>query len=307
MDIACTLFEKHFHLGLAILLNSLFHSGFKGKFIAGYRGNLPLWVKELENGPQGTWKIGEGFLLELWPIDTDSHFTHFKPSFFLEIFLRENPDNLFYFDPDIVLKAPWSFMREWVSYGISVCQDVNNCMPANHPVKLAWKKTAKDMGLAIFRESDFFYNGGYVALRGIQKDFFSLWEKIIKTVWTTEELKHFFAPGRESRLNPFCIADQDAFNLALMVTEHSISTVGPDGMDFIHGGSIMSHAIGPLKPWFKNFTLSALQGVPPSKTDKLFWRFAELGPIRPFSSGKLRSKKIDLTIGKIFGRFLRRT
>ncbi|MDD3147207.1 MAG: hypothetical protein PHD82_07895 [Candidatus Riflebacteria bacterium] len=308
MRIACSLFEKHFHYGLAILLNSLFHAGFKGKFIAGYRGSLPFWIKKLQPGAKkDSYFLSENFTLEFMNLETPYHFTHFKPSFFNKILEEETAESLFYFDPDIILKAHWAFMTDWVSNGIAVCQDVNSCMPSNHPIKCSWKNTALKMGLKINRESDFFYNGGFVALNSSQKDFFQLWEKLIKTVWTEDELKFFSPPSRASRLNSFCIADQDALNLALMITEHPISTIGPEAMDFIHGGKIMSHAIGQAKPWTKNFFLAAINGAPPTKADKLFWEFAGKGPIKPFSQNQIRKKKLDLLAGKIIGRFIRRT
>lgn len=308
MNIACTLFEKDFHLGLAALLNSLAASGFVGKFIAGYRGKIPFWVSKLKQGVLlDTFEVSPEFKIQFKLIETEFHFTHFKPQFFLEIFEEEDVDKLFYFDPDITLRAPWKFMLDWVDHGIPLCQDVIPIMPTNHPVKQVWKKTAKNLGLTIFRETDVFYNAGFVGIKKEQKDFLELWAKIIDKVWSKEELKEFCPANRKTRLEPFFIADQDAFNLATMVTSHEVSTVGPESMDFVPGGSIMSHAIGASKPWNKNFTISALMAIPPTRADKFFWIYAEKGPIKPFSTGKLKLKKIDLLIGSIIGRFMRRS
>ena len=52
--------------------------------------------------------------------------------------------------------------------------------------------------------------------------------------------------------------------------------MGQDGMDFQFGGGgyVMSHAAGGVKPWKKNYVLSALNGIKPSIADKAFWQNA---------------------------------
>jgi hypothetical protein len=92
-----------------------------------------------------------------------------------------------------------------------------------------------------------------------------------------------------------------------MVTTDPLSTVGPDGMDFIPGGMIMSHATVPqVKPWRKQLIRSALQGMPPSLTDKLFWQHTQK-PIQVYSPSTLRWKQLTLKVGAAIGRFIRRS
>ena len=103
----------------------------------------------------------------------------------------------------------------------------------------------------------------------------------------------------------FYNADQDVLNAALMACEVDVSLVGKEGMDFIPGGYIMSHAIGKAKPWRKQMLKSALGGQPPTLADKSFWENVET-PIQLWPSGSLLFRKLDLTVASALGRLLRR-
>ena len=91
-----------------------------------------------------------------------------------------------------------------------------------------------------------------------------------------------------------------------MLTHAPISTVGPEGMDFIPGGTIMSHATVPnVKPWRKKLILSALEGSSPTMTDRMYWQHAQT-PIKLYSSAMFFWKRFDLRCGSAIGRFISR-
>jgi hypothetical protein len=105
---------------------------------------------------------------------------------------------------------------------------------------------------------------------------------------------------------PYLYGDQTYLNVALMLTDYPLSTVGPDGMDFIPGGTIMSHATVPnVKPWRKKLIISALEGSPPTITDKLYWRYSQT-PIQLYSQAKITWQKFEILCGSALGRFIHR-
>ena len=100
--------------------------------------------------------------------------------------------------------------------------------------------------------------------------------------------------------------DQDLMNLALMLTPHPISAVGPEGMDFTPGGYVMSHSAGDTKSWRKNFLWEALNGRAPSRTDKEFFRYTQ-SPIKIYSGSQLATRRASVMVGSAIGRFYRRS
>ena len=100
--------------------------------------------------------------------------------------------------------------------------------------------------------------------------------------------------------------DQDALNVAAMVSESPISPMDQDGMDFQHGGGgyVMSHAMGGQKPWKKRFLKTLLtRGSPPSRADRQYFRHVE-HPIRLYPSATLAQKRFFLLSASYLGRFM---
>jgi hypothetical protein len=104
----------------------------------------------------------------------------------------------------------------------------------------------------------------------------------------------------------FCKTDQDAMNVAAMVSESPISAMGQDGMDFQHGGGgyVMSHAAGGVKPWRKKMlSRMLLKADQPSRADKKFYSSVQ-HPIQVFSNAGYFLRKLDLMLASAIGRYI---
>ena len=212
-------------------------------------------------------------------------------------------EQLFYFDPDIVIKCRWGFFEEWVTQGIALCGDVNYSMSPDHPIRKGWKDFALQKGYTINRTLDSYYNGGFLGVKREQLSALKLWKKLIGQVeGESGDLRHWRSLDRSHR---FMSANQDTLNLMVMITEFPISTVGPDGMDFIPGGYIMSHAIGTPKPWNKKYIRSALGGSAPTAPEKEYWKNVEI-PLRIYSPLALSVHQFRVRLAAAIGRFIRR-
>src|SRR4051812_25512698 len=111
----CTLFEDHYHNGVAALINSLYKNGFRGDFYAGYRGTLPTWAGKAVESSILQWsgakslKVAEGLNIHFLPVTTNFHFAHYKPDFMLALMnSNTQPDFVAYFDPDIINLCNWA-------------------------------------------------------------------------------------------------------------------------------------------------------------------------------------------------------
>ena len=294
----CTLFEGHYHLGVGALINSLHASGFSGRVICGYRGAEPAWAAAAR-GMKG--EIDVRFV----QVSTDVHFTHYKPKFMRECWTEQCPDaqQLYYFDPDIVVKAPWSVLARWAADGVALCEDVNPYLPSRHPYRLAWADFLRAKNQTSVRPLDRYYNAGFIGLPREHMHLLEVWSQIVD--YAQAEI------GSLTQIkvnNPNALLhtpDQDALNMALMVVDVPINGAGPEGMDFTTGGHLLSHAIGGRKPWRGGFFSDALRGRPPGTAQKLFFRFAEK-PLRLFPAAQLARLRLSLRSGALLGRMYRR-
>ncbi len=309
----CTLFEKHFHYGLAGLTNSLCQKGFRGNIYAGYRGTLPDWCSSAKDNPALAWQGAKTFdvmddvKIHFLPLETKYHLTNYKPDFMLQ--LMEGPakssDSLAYFDPDIVLKCNWSFYERWMSYGVGLVHEIiANDMTPNHPIRKIWEEVIEKAGLKPTRILYSYINGGFCGVNKKYIEYIRVWKKIMET-----GIEHYnMAPDKfmpTDRTDPFFASDQDAMNIAAMCCESPISELGPDAMDFIHGGWTMSHAVGGHKPWKKNFIKFAFMGSTPSLPDRAYWQYVD-GPIKFYSKGYIKVKRISILIATLMCRFYKR-
>lgn len=303
----CTLFEGHYHYGLGALVNSLCRHGFHGEIYAGYRGDIPLWaspIKEVNGCAE--FEVAPEVNIRFLKMETKAHFTNIKPEFMLQLWEQHCPeaDALFYLDPDIIIKCRWTFFEEWVRCGVALCEDVNSPFYANHPVRRQWECLAASRGLKLQKPVDIYVNGGFVGVHRSEQEFLRIWK-------AAQEVVEEHVGGRErmnisDRTYVFQKTDQDALNMALMFSDCPTSILGKEGMDFIHGGYTMSHAVGSSKPWRKRMTLEALKGRPPSLADKAY-RNNTQHPIQLYSPLQLFWKRMDLRCGAAIGRFIRRS
>jgi hypothetical protein len=224
----------------------------------------------------------------------------------LDLWQNHCPDAnaLFYFDPDIVIKCRWQFFEEWAGFGVAVCRDMNGDMPDSHPLRQMWRQILSPLGISFARPMDLYVNGGFVGVTKPQKDFLTLWQnvqsKMVQCGVTQDAL------GVGDRTFPFTCRDQDALNIACMAHTGDLSAVGADGMDFQPGGGgyIMSHAAGGVKPWRKAFVKTLFtRAQRPSLADRAFFQNLD-GPLRPFSPGVLKRKRLDFLTACALGRYL---
>jgi len=295
----CTLFEGDYHLGAAALLNSLHCSGFTGTFVCGYRGARPAWANRT---------AALAPLQVRWVEVTASiHLTNYKPVFMRACLHIHTPTAtaVGYLDPDIVVKAPWPVLNRWIdSDGVALCEDVNANFPAGHPYRFVWKEFFARHQLEPVRALERYYNAGFVAVTRGRGSLLDLWASLIelagRELGSLSVLKH---SGPEAL---FHTIDQDALNMALLFEEVPVHATGPEGMDFLPGGHLLSHAAGGRKPWRGGFLREALSGRPPGTAHKQFHRFAN-SPVAAFSAGTLAWRRFELGAAAFLGRFYHRT
>ena len=304
----CTLFEGDYHYGVGALANSLYAHGFRGTIYAGHCGPLPPWVSEAKKFDAfAEFSPVEGLALRFIPLTTKIHLTNYKPDFMLEVWEKHCPQagSLSYFDPDIIIKCRWAFFEEWVRAGVAVCADVNPSMPANHPIRHAWKQFFKPRGIEFRRELETYFNGGFVGVSNDHRGFLILWKNLVEMIGgAVGGLEKMIVASRTGK---FYCPDQDALNIAAMASEAPISPMGQDGTDLQHGGGgyVMSHAAGGKKPWKKPFLRTVLlHAAPPSRADREFFRHVE-SPICLFPPWQCALKRFSLLTACFLGRFMR--
>jgi hypothetical protein len=240
-------------------------------------------------------------------LDTPIHFGNYKPWFMQSVFDRyPQAHKVTYMDPDIVCVAPFDWIETWSDGGPAVCGDVNWMMPADHPIRHAWVKIS---GRQPQRELNKYFNSGFLSVRRQDAGFLLLWADLIREVGAHDnplEGKGDIAEWRKGgRWMPFFSPNQDTLNLALMVWEGEVTTLGPDVMGFTAMG-VLPHALGSDKPWRKRYLRDALLGLAPRQVDKVFWSDVAQRPIRTYTGFHIALRRASLAAATIIGRFYRR-
>lgn len=307
MIVATTLAENKYFLGLSALLNSMVtHGKYIDKIVVGYREELPKWLPKLSPSKNGlSCILNSGIELELIEMKGNLHMVHEKPKwfrYFTEI-LEPDADEYFFFDSDIVIVNRMSFFGEWVKQGVAICEDVNYSMNRNHPIRKQWAEFAQDEDLSVQSEIDWYYNSGFLGWTKHTKAFLSDWERCFQILAKRSgDMKQFRV---NNRTHPVLSANQDSLNLAAMITELPVSTIGPEAMGFKNGMQLMSHPIGP-KPWNKKYIGDFLSGYPPRTSDLNYWGNINGSEFSPTNAILVSYKKFICKFLRGLGRFYQR-
>lgn len=311
-----TLFEGDYHYGVGVLINSLIRSGYTGQVYCGYKGNLPVWVKNqmsAENDDIPT-ICKNGIEIFFINIVSERNLTNYKPDFMLQVrnMFADNNTNIFFFDADIFLEAKWDFFEYWISLGCCLVIDGNSPLPYNAPLKSKWRSIFTKLGYSFVEKNDYHYNGGFVGFQAVQVWAIEAWKTIQEEMEKSVRLDLPISlvgekEYKRSRTFEFYLTDQDALNIVADINDLKISPIGPEAMGWKDPTDYMHHALGSHKPWKRGYTLRALRkGKKPTKLDYRYWNIATAGPIQLFSKTELMFIKLDLRIAKyacLLGRF----
>jgi hypothetical protein len=305
----CTLFEGHYHYGVAALVNSLAASGYEGTVWVGHRGALPSWILDHPDfdAVTGRLHVTSGLTLSAIELDPPISLNYYKPAFMREIFSTHEPacDAVVYLDPDLVVKCAWRDIEGWFEEdGIVLVEDVHGSLPSNHPKRLLWRLYFAGQGEVQRRSLERYYNSGFVGARRSHLHCIRAWERICERI-VAEVGVHRRQRKAGSPDDLFHSTDEDALNVALTLSDVHLNACGPEAMDFAPGGHHLSHAVGAAKPWQGRHLRRALRGQPPTVASCWYYRFAE-GPLSPFSALRLARRRFSLALALALGRLYQR-
>lgn len=331
----CTVFEGHYHKGVAGLTNSLQANGYEGIIWAGYKGQLPRWakleakenhaksvgttIKAKENhvgsvetiikieenyaGSVETMIVSNEITINFIKLADATFLPYCKPDFMLNVLQRmPELDNIFFFDCDIIVKCRFSYFEEWVECGIALCEDVNSPLPISHPLRFQWQNYFAKYGVSVERRDNYYVNGGFIGLKVGDKEILEHWRHAQNLMM--HELKEISSIGFKDRTNPFHRTDQDALNVAKDMTNRPLSIADGTAMDLSNYGFIMSHAVGNQKPWQKNWIAFVIKhGQRPTMTDRLFMNHITT-PLSIFTPRERFVKRWNLRVASALSRVL---
>lgn len=304
MIVFTTLAENKYFYGVSALINSIVKNGvYADKIVVGYRGDLPQWLPRLIKSKNGKSLIlKNGFIIDFVELQGDLHMVHEKPKWFnhLTNVLEPEASEYFFFDSDIVLINRMSFFGEWVRQGIAICEDVNYDMSVNHPIRKQWINLVKANNFSIRTLPSRYYNSGFLGWTKETIQFIKDWNDCSEILMEIAgDLKQFRV---NDRTNVVLSANQDSLNMAVMMTEVEVSTIGPEAMGFNNGLSLMLHPLGP-KPWDINFVMYFFRGISPRYADVEFWKHVNSSELKPFSEFYVRKKVFIIKSCKLLSRF----
>jgi hypothetical protein len=302
----CTVWEGDYHKGLATLVNSLAHTGFRGNVWAGYRGTLPEWSGASDRSAvRHTLSLPCGIELIFIRLDDGLHLSHYKPEWCLRVLneLDVQASGIYYFDPDIFVLTRWEFFEEWLQFGIACCEDHHLPLNSNHPMARRWQNFAVCSGFEIKHPAEATLNSGLVGVARTSASFLNVWQSVIDHGHRSFALASDLKSGE--RADILHNIDQDALNIATLVADQSVSRIGIDGMAFDRGEWLTLHATGK-KPWRRRVIRDLLMsGIVPDRALRLYWNFAE-GPLHAESASRVAIHRRLIPLAALAGRFYRR-
>jgi hypothetical protein len=305
-SIVCTLCEGTYWHGAAVLVNSLHEHGYRGMIHVGYKGDLPAWFRAAASSLNENQDGGGTLRIVTTPITTPRHMTNFKPDFLLQLAAQDavtGNDGIFYFDPDIVNKAPWAYYERWIRAGVALCEDVNSPMYARHPLRQQWREYYGLPAASAETEPFAYFNAGFVGLRAADLAFLETWKSYQDLAEQRGVNLCSWGQSGSSRAELFPKVDQDFMNVAAMTYPDRLTPMGKEGMDFVHGGQLMSHAIGRDKPWNTSYVRVVFSGRKPRLVDHQYWRYTQ-APIRAHSRVRQRFARLELVVAGALGRVI---
>lgn len=300
----CTLWEKDYHKGVGVLVNSLARAGYQGRVWAGYRGDLPPWAKSAVTQTEVDTSIlstGVGIDVVFKRIDSPVHFAQLKAGWMSQILDTHSPhsNGVYYFDPDIIVLASWRFFENWIRYGIAVCEDSHYPLNETHPIVQGWKEYARNLGYAYWNPKNVYLNSGMVGVARREAGFLNLWEKL------TDSVNHDFNQDNKLKIGDrsalFHGTDQDTLTLASYVSECPISYTGVDGMGFNRGLWLIQHEF-QRKTWRRRLFRDLLSGRGPDAASRLYWDLAG-SPIEVEVKAKRSFNRLAIPIAAGLNRF----
>ncbi|MBA3697326.1 MAG: hypothetical protein H0W78_00465 [Planctomycetes bacterium] len=307
LDVVCTLFEGHYAMGVAALINSLDAAGFTGVVCAGYRGAPPAWANRFPLHADGVARVvGDRVTLRLVELPPGPHLASYKPQFMLRTIDEWYPgtDRISYFDSDITLLCKWQMIRDWSDGAVALCGDLFDQVGNDHPLRHSWRRFFGERGIKLDRPRSCYINSGFIALPVALRSVLEQWVKMQDTIAITYGQADSLR--QHDRSFPFHNLDQDALNAALHTGDWPLSIAGKDAMGFVPGGYLLAHAIGKPKTWERHFLYDALRGLPPSAADKHYWEHVS-HPVALYSPFQLLLNRTRLRLAAGIGRFFRRT
>lgn len=302
-NVVTTLFENHYEYGVAALLNSLCQADFEGIVCIGYKGKRPFWMNQLKpkNGNANIFKLSEKVDIRFDELIVDMHFGYYKP-YYLKQMAEVYPQaqGCYYFDPDIVVLAKWSYFENWVQSGVALCQDSNyTLLYWNHPWRNKWRTDFSEFDKGIDKTLNVYINSGFIGVSPNNNELINRWITVNEKYSALGYPIHEFDKGEGIHAYK---GDQDVLNAAMTLSSDlNFSIIGKEAMAFDYPVAIMAHAVSGTKPWKRNFIKDACSGNRATVADECFLNVCST-PIQIYSRSELKRKKIQLTFSKIINR-----